>query len=279
MSWLAHFRRLRAGAIGMVLIALVVAAALFAPLVAPADPTKSDLRGRLAEPTLSMAGPGDAPLGKDQLGRDILSRLIWGGRVTLLVAAAAVLAGGAIGIGVGLIAGYRGGIADQILMRIVDIQLAFPLMLLALLIVAALGPSMTNLILVLALTSWTRYARIVRGEVLALREREFVLSAVAAGAGAFRIAFRHILPNILPPVIVVATLELGRVIILEAALSFLGVGVQPPTPSWGRMLAEGRGYVANAWWLATFPGLAIMMVVLSINLMGDWLRDRFDPKT
>jgi len=165
-----------------------------------------------------------------------------------------------------------------VLMRLADVQLSFPLMLLAVLIVAALGPSLTNLIMVLSLTTWVRYARIVRGEVLSLREREFVLAARAAGASSVRIVLRHILPNVMTAVLVVGTLELARVIILESALSFLGLGVQPPSPSWGRMLADGRSYLESAWWLATIPGLAIMLTVLSVNLVGDWLRDHFDPR-
>jgi peptide/nickel transport system permease protein len=177
-----------------------------------------------------------------------------------------------------LCAGYFGKWVDRILMRLADVQLSFPLMLLAVLIVAALGPSLPNLIMVLALTTWVRYARIVRGEVLSLREREFVLAARAAGASSTRIVLRHLLPNVMTAVLVVGTLELARVIILESALSFLGLGVQPPSPSWGRMLADGRAYLESAWWLATIPGLAILLTVLSVNLVGDWLRDHFDPR-
>ncbi|WP_367713288.1 ABC transporter permease [Ketogulonicigenium vulgare] len=186
--------------------------------------------------------------------------------------------GALIGVTLGIVAGFTGGWVDAILMRLVDMQLAFPLVLFALLVVAALGPSLTNLIIVLGITSWTQYARIVRGQVLALREREFVLSARAAGAGSLRIMARHILPNVMTPVLVVGTLELARIIVMDAALSFLGLGVQPPTPSWGRMLADGRVYITSAWWVVTFPGLAIALTVLSVNLLGDWLRDYFDPK-
>jgi len=274
----SFLKRIQGGHVGLLVLAIVALLAIFAPLVAPDNPVRSDLRGRLAEPTLSLTAVGTAPLGRDQLGRDILSRMIYGSRATLLVALCAVVVGGVVGVTIGVVSGFAGGILDRILMRITDIQLAFPLMLLALLMVAAMGANFFNLIVVLALTSWTRYARIVRGEVLQLREREFVLSAVAAGASAWRICVKHILPNIMAPIIVVATLELGRVIVMESALSFLGVGMQPPTPSWGRMLAEGRSYVSRAWWLAAFPGLGIMLVVLSINLIGDWLRDVFDPK-
>jgi peptide/nickel transport system permease protein len=179
----------------------------------------------------------------------------------------------------GLIAGYFGGWYDRVLMRLVDIQLAFPLMLLALLVVAALGPSLHNLIAVLALTSWVRYARIVRGQVLTVRELEFVQAARALGASHLRILTRHILPNVLTPILVVATLELARTIVLEAGLSFLGLGIQPPSPSWGRMLADGRTYIASAWWIITLPGLALMLTVLGVNLLGDWLRDWLDPKS
>jgi peptide/nickel transport system permease protein len=196
----------------------------------------------------------------------------------LMVAGGAVVLGGIVGIFLGIVAGYVGGLTDRILMRLVDIQLAIPLMLLALLVVAALGPNLVNLIIVLAVTSWIRYARIIRGQVLTLRDREFVLSARALGASRLRIMLRHILPNVMTPALVVATLELARVIIMDAALSFLGLGVQPPAASWGRMLAEGRVYISSGWWIVTFPGLAIVLTVLSVNLFGDWLRDLFDPK-
>jgi len=184
-----------------------------------------------------------------------------------------------VGTALGIIAGYKGGMVDRILMRLVDIQLAIPLMLLALLVVAALGPSMRNVVLVLAMTSWIRYARIIRAQVLSLREREFVQSAHAIGASTLRIMVYHILPNVMTPALVVGTLELARVIIMDSALSFLGLGVQPPAPSWGKMLADGRVYISSAWWAVTFPGVAIVLTVLSVNLFGDWLRDYFDPKT
>jgi peptide/nickel transport system permease protein len=267
------------GLIGVVLVTLMVATAVLGPLLPLPNPTRGDLRTRMSPPTLSLFGPGAHPLGTDQLGRDILSRIVTGGRVTLTVAASAVLLGGVVGVLLGMVAGYFGGWIDKVLMRLVDIQLAIPLMLLALMVVAALGPSLRNLITVLALTSWVRYARIVRGSALALREREFVHSARAIGAGALRILLVHILPNVVTPALVVATLELSRVIVLEAGLSFLGLGIQPPAPSWGRMLAEGRTYISSAWWIITLPGVALMLCVLGVNLTGDWLRDRFDPRT
>lgn len=266
------------GLIGLVLIATLLLLALLGPLLQLPDPTRTNLRARMLAPTLGWSGLGAHPLGTDQLGRDILARIVAGSRVTLAVAGAAVLLGGVLGTILGLVSGYFGGLLDRLLMRLVDIQLAVPLMLLALMVVAALGPSLQNLVMVLALVSWVRYARIVRGQVLSVREREFVQSARAIGASAPRILRLHILPNVLTPAIVVATLELARVIVLEAGLSFLGLGVQPPFASWGRMLAEGRAYIASAWWVITFPGLALMITVLSVNLVGDWLRDHLDPR-
>jgi peptide/nickel transport system permease protein len=272
-------RRSTGGLIGACLLATFVVLVVAAPILPLPSPTQADLRARLRPPTLELDARGYAhPLGTDNIGRDMLSRILHGGQLTLAVGAAAVVLGGIVGVFLGIFAGYSGGVWDRVLMRLVDMQLAFPLMLLALIVAAALGPSVRNLILVLALTSWTRYARIVRGQVLAVREREFVQSARAIAASPWRIMFRHILPNVMTPALVVATLELARVIILEAALSFLGLGVQPPWPSWGRMLAEGRTYMASAWWIAAFPGIAIMLTVLSVNLLGDWLRDFFDPK-
>lgn len=269
----------RTGLLGFVLLALLIALALLAPVLDLPNPVRGDLRARMVAPTWTgIFAPGPHPLGTDQLGRDILSRIIYGSRITLTISLFAVLLGGVLGVTLGIIAGYSGKAVDAVLMRLVDMQLAIPLVLFALLIVAALGPSLTNLVIVLALTSWTRYARIVRGQVLALRQREFILSARAAGAGPGRIMGRHILPNVMTPALVVGTLELARIIVMDAALSFLGLGVQPPTPSWGRMLAEGRSYIESAWWVVTFPGLAIALAVLAVNLLGDWLRDYFDPR-
>jgi peptide/nickel transport system permease protein len=279
MEFLSALRRSKTGLFGAVVLAVFVAFILLAPLLGLPDPTRSDLMARLHAPSWTNPFAAHAhPLGTDQLGRDILSRILFGGRATVLVASCAVLLGGVVGVFLGIWAGFSGGIVDRLLMRLVDIQLAIPLMLLALLVVAAMGPSLENLIIVLAVTSWIRYARIIRGEVLALKQREFVLSAHAIGASTGRIMFRHILPNVLTPTLVVATLELARVILLDAGLSFLGLGMPPPTPSWGRMLADGRVYISSAWWVVTFPGLAIMLTVLSVNLLGDWLRDYFDPR-
>ncbi|WP_312794753.1 ABC transporter permease [Tianweitania sp.] len=271
--------RSKAGLFGWIILLVFVAIAIAAPWLGLPNPIRGSLTARLSPPTWTgLFSPGPHPFGTDQLGRDILSRIVFGSRTTLLIACGAVVLGGIVGVTLGIIAGYFRGFVDSLLMRLVDIQLALPLMLLALLVVAAVGPSTTNLVIVLALTSWIRYARIVRGQVLAVREREFVLSAKAIGASTARIMFSHILPNILTPALVVATLELARVIIMDAALSFIGLGVQPPAPSWGRMLADGRTYMSGAWWIVTFPGLAIVLTVLSVNLVGDWLRDYFDPR-
>lgn len=281
MSLLSFLRRQKAnrlGLLGATLLVVLLALALAGPWLGLPDPTRGDLRARMLAPTISWAGLGAHPFGTDQLGRDILSRIIAGSRVTLTIAGSAVILGGVVGVLLGLIAGYFGGWYDRVLMRLVDIQLAFPLMLLALLVVAALGPDLHNLIAVLALTSWVRYARIIRAQVLTVREREFVQAALAMGAGHTRVMLRHILPNVLTPALVVATLELARTIVLEAGLSFLGLGIQPPSPSWGRMLADGRTYIASAWWIITLPGIALMLTVFSINLLGDWLRDWLDPQ-
>ncbi|RCI77212.1 ABC transporter permease [Brucella anthropi] len=267
------------GLLGIVLLVVFVGIAFCAPVLPLPDPTISDVLARLQPPTWhGFFSPGAHPLGTDEIGRDVLSRVVHGSRSTLTIGAVAVICGGIAGVALGIVAGWFGGWTDRVLMRLVDLQLALPLMLLALLVVAALGAGLTNLIIVLALTSWVRYARIIRGQVLAIREREFIQSARAIGAGTWRIMALHILPNVATPALIVATLELARIILMDAALSFLGLGVQPPQPSWGRMLADGRSYISTAWWLVTFPGVAIVLTVLAVNLTGDWLRDHFDPR-
>jgi peptide/nickel transport system permease protein len=271
-------RRSAAGLVGWLLVAIIVLTAALAPLLSPHDPLRQDLERRAGAPTRSGLHMGAHPLGNDQLGRDILSRLIHGSRVSLGVGIVAVILGGTIGVGLGITAGYFGGWPDRLIMRVADIQLAFPFILLAMAIIAVAGPGIAKLIVVLALSGWVTYARVVRSEVLSVREREFVQAARAIGLRDGRIMLRHVLPNVAAPIIVVATLELARVVILEAALSFLGLGVQPPMPSWGRMLADGRDFLATAWWISTFPGLAIMALVLGVNLVGDWLRDVLDPR-
>jgi peptide/nickel transport system permease protein len=266
------------GAVGISILGIATLIAIFAPLIAPFDPIKMELVSRLRPPTISWTGFGQHPLGTDQLGRDMWSRIVFGSRFTLLIALGGVVFGGLLGATIGMVAGYSRGVADLVLMRVADVQLALPVLLLALMIMAVLGANAVTLTVVLALTGWTRYARVVRGEVLSLRAREFVLSAEAAGAGPTRIVFRHILPNVLTPIVVVATLEMARLILMESSLSFLGLGVQAPAPSWGRMLSEGRQYMESAWWLATLPGIMIVLVILGVSLVGDWLRDFYDPK-
>jgi peptide/nickel transport system permease protein len=258
---------------------IVVLTALAAPLVSPFDPLAQDLGDqRLKPPGWRDAGGHIHPLGTDHLGRDVLARVMFGARPALLVGFAAVAISGLLGLAAGLVSGYFGGRVDDVLMRLADIQLAFPFILLAIAVIGVLGPSLTTIIIVIGVSSWVVYARIVRGAVLSLREREFVHAARALGSGDGRVLLRHVLPNVLTPWLVVATLDMARVIVIESALSFLGLGVQPPDPTWGGMLADGRVYITTAWWLATFPGLAILVTVLGINLFGDGLRDTLDPR-
>ena len=263
---------------GIAVLLLMGGAALAAPQIAPWDPGRQMLVKRLRPPMWQERGLREHPLGTDHLGRDILSRILYGGRISLGVGLSAVTLSGLIGVTLGLLAGFHGGRTDAFIMRVVDVFLAIPYILLAMGVVFALGPSLLNVILVMAVTRWVQFARIVRADVLSIREREFVSGARARGNRSMRLLLRHVLPNALTPIIVVATLELAFMIIYESALSFLGLGVQPPTPTWGWMLADGRNYVATAWWLATFPGLAIMLTVLAVNLLGDWLRDTLDPR-
>jgi peptide/nickel transport system permease protein len=268
-------RRLVAAGLGFVLAVAIVA--LAAPWISPQDPTRQSLRGRLAAPTLEGADGRAHLLGTDHLGRDVLSRVIWGARVSLLVGFAAVVVGGLIGATLGILAGYRGGWLDSAIMTLADAQLAFPFILLAIGIIAVLGPSFPTLILVIGLSGWMSYARVLRSQVLVLRSREFVDAIHALGGSAGRIVARHVLPNVLSSLVVIATLELARSIVLEATLSFLGLGVQPPTPSWGGMVQEGREYLDSAWWISTYPGLVLMLTSLVVSRTGDWLRDLLDP--
>ena len=261
-----------------VLVFILFVPAVFADQVAPHDPFKGNILERLQPPAWLEGGSWSHPLGTDKLGRDMLSRIIYGARISLTIAAISIVCGGLVGTTLGLVAGYWGGLWDHVIMRLVDIKISIPSILLALILAAAMGPSYFTVIIVVALTLWTRYARLVRGEVLSLRHQDFVAKARVAGATTPRIILRHLLPNVVNTIIVLATLEVGVVIILEASLSFLGAGIPPPNPAWGLMVADGRALVINAWWLSFFPGLAILLTVLSMNLLGDWLRDRLDPK-
>jgi ABC-type dipeptide/oligopeptide/nickel transport system permease subunit len=264
---------------GAVALLLIVTAAVAAPGVAPHDPARQSLLRRYTPPAWLAGGRAEHPLGTDQVGRDVLSRLVHGARVSLLVGVCAVALSSTLGVGLGLMSGFSAGRVDTVIMTVVDVMLSFPGLLLALAFAAALGPSLATVILVLGLTGWERYARVVRAEVLALRERDFVEAARAMGAGAARIVLRHVLPNTLSSVIVLSTLQVAQAILQEAALSFLGVGTGNAYPTWGQMIAQGRDVVTVAWWLPTFPGLAILVTVLSINLVGDRLRDALDPRT
>lgn len=261
-----------------ILLFLLVLPGLFAPYLAPHNPIRGSLRARLKPPVWVQGGTITHPLGTDKVGRDILSRIIYGARISLAVSVVAILVSGAIGTALGLVAGYFGGRLDALIMRLVDISLGLPVILLALVFVAAIGASFGTVVMVTAILLWARYARQVRGETLGIRERDFIARARVAGASHFRIMLRYIFPNVVNTLTVLATLQIGAVILLESALSFLGAGIPRPTPTWGSMIADGRDLIVVAWWIAMFPGLAIMLTVLSLNLLGDWLRDHLDPK-
>lgn len=262
------------GAVFVILLGVMAAAA---PYLAPHDPVRQSLRTRLAAPTLEAPDGRARLLGTDHLGRDVLSRVIYGARVSLVIGFAAVVVGGLMGAVLGLVAGFRGGWTDTVIMTVADAQLAFPFVLLAIGIIAVLGPSFPTLIVVIGLSGWVGYARVLRAQVLVLRSREFVDAILALGGSLPRIVLRHILPNVVSSLVVIATLELARAIVLEATLSFLGLGIQPPTPSWGGMIQEGREYLDSAWWISTAPGLVLMLTSLVVSRTGDWLRDLLDP--
>jgi peptide/nickel transport system permease protein len=258
-------------------VAGLVVVAVAAPYLAPHNPERGSLRARLAAPTLEAADGKVHPLGTDHLGRDVLSRIIFGTRVSLTIGFAAVAVGGLVGGVLGLVAGFRGGWLDEAIMTVADAQLAFPFILLAIGIIAVLGPSFPNLVVVVGLSGWVTYARVLRAQVLSLRRREFVDAIRGLGGALPRIVLRHILPNVASTLMVIATLELARAIVLEATLSFLGLGIQPPTPSWGGMIHEGREYLDTAWWISVCPGLVLMLTSLVVSRTGDWLRDVLDP--
>jgi peptide/nickel transport system permease protein len=275
-GWRGQLRGLRYsrnGLVGLIIVGGVLLMALAPALLAPQDPNRQVLIQYLKPPS-----PG-APLGTDHLGRDMLSRVIFGARVSVAIGLSATVLATLLGVSVGLLAGYFGGLMDDVLMRFADVQLAFPFLLLAIAIIGVLGTSLVNLIVVLGIANWVVYARVVRSEVLSFRSREFVTAARCVGATVPRLLLRHILPNVVPSIVVIATFGVANAIIAEAGLSFLGMGVPPEIPSWGGMLSEGQLYVFNRWWLAAFPGLAILVTVLGINLLGDYLRDVLDPYT
>jgi peptide/nickel transport system permease protein len=263
--------------IPLLILMVMVTTALLAEFLTPYSPTEISLANRLRPPFWENGGTLEHPLGTDPMGRDLLTRMIYGARVSLVVAVLALLVGGGIGAALGLVAGYYGGRLDALVMRVADTTMAFPIILFAILFVVVLGGSMATTVLAVALVLWARYARVIRGEVLSLRERDFIAQARIAGCSSTRIIAIHLFPNILNTLVVLLSLQVGWVIIVEASLSFLGAGIPPPTPTWGSMIAEGRDYIATAWWVSFFPGLAILATVLSFNLFGDWLRDALDP--
>ena len=285
LTWLRQYPLIP---LGMLFFVLIIPA-IFAGQVAPHNPREGEILERLQPPAwvgdkvidgvvVKKGGSWNHILGTDKIGRDMLSRIIYGARVSLTVAVVSIVTGAVVGTTLGLIAGYFGGGWDNFIMRLVDIKLSLPSILLALVLVAIMGPSFTTIIIVISLLLWTRYARLVRGETLRLRTQDFILRAKVSGCSTTRIITRHIFPNVVNTIIVLATLEIGQVILLEATLSFLGAGLPPDQAAWGLMVADGRALIINAWWVSFFPGLAIALTVLSMNLFGDWLRDRLDPK-
>lgn len=275
---LSALRRSPGAVAGGVLLVAIVLTSLSFQWVYPRDPLAQDLMARLTPPAWQEGGSLEYPLGTDNLGRDVLVRILYGSRVSLLVGFAAVMVACGAGILLGLVSGFYGGRTDSLIMRVADVFMAYPFMLLTISVIAVLGNSILNLILVLGLSDWVTYARTIRGSVLSLKEKEFVLAARSVGTRNRVILMRHVFPNVLSPILVLATVRVANIIIWESGLSFLGMGVPPPMPTWGRMLAEGRVYITDAWWLVTLPGLAIMLTILSINLLGDGLRDALDPR-
>ncbi len=263
---------------GVLVVIVILVCAIASPLLAPYDPSLQSLADRMLPPFASSPEGAFHLLGTDHLGRDMLSRLVYGSRISLVVGLSASLLAGTLGVLLGLVAGYFGGRTDDAIMRLSDVQLALPYILVAMAILAIVGSSLLNIILVLSGTQWVTYARVVRSSVLSVKEQEYVLAARTIGMSNARIIARHVLPNVFAPVIVIATFSVAQTIVAEAALSFLGLSVPPSVPSWGGMLADGRTYLAVAWWLVTIPGLAISLTVIGVNLLGDWLRDYLDPK-
>lgn len=264
--------------LGLICLTAVAVMTLFAPWLSPHGPLVQNLGDIAKPPTISLHGFGPYPLGTDELGRDLLSRVMFGSRTIVVICTVAVVVGGGVGSIAGMLAGYAGRWVDALTMRLVDVQLTMPAILLALTLIAVLGANTGNLIIVLALTGWPSYARVVRAEVLSVRQREFVQAADQFGGSSFYVITRHILPNVMGTIVVLASLDFGRVALVESALSFLGLGVQPPTPDWGAMLASGSQYLSTAWWIPTMPGVALTMLILGVNLVADWLRDMLNPR-
>lgn len=260
------------------LVALALIVAIFAPYLAPHDPEYADITLRLKPPAWESGGTSTNILGTDALGRDLLSRIVYGARISLTISLTAVILAGTIGVTLGLVAGYFGGIVDLIIMRMVDIMFAFPFLLLAITWMAIFSPGERNVVAVLVLTGWATFARLARGQVLSMKQREYVVAAKVLGASNERMIRRHVLPNLVPTIIVIGTMTLAQFILAEAALSFLGLGVPPQTATWGGLVNEGRDYITQAWWIETFPGIAIVLTVSGIGLLGDWMRDVLDPR-
>ena len=272
------YRRNKAAVLGMIVTVSFLTMAVFAPVIAPQDPNRGNLLERLKPPGWLRGGDTKHILGTDGLGRDILSRIIYGSRISILIGVVVVALTSSVGVVIGLISGYFGGKIDAIIQRIVDTLLAFPYLIFALAIMSVLGPGIKNIILALAYKGWVTPCRVIRGDVLVAKEEMYIEAARAMGASNRRILLRSLLPNVMASAIVVASLSVARVILMEASLSFLGLGVQPPTATWGGMVANGRDYIFQAWWITTFPGICILLLVMGFNLMGQGLRDAFDPK-
>ena len=268
----------RAPLIPLVILLFFVILAIFADIISPYSPVDVSLRDRLTPPFWQAEGSMSHPLGTDPLGRDLATRVAYGAQTTLMVAAATVLLSAAIGVILGLIAGYNRGIVDTIIMRAADITIAFPIILFAIMLVVILGAGIINLVIAVGVVLWARFARVIRGEVLILMERDFIARARVSGCSSVRIIVVHLFPNIVNTMVVLLTLQIGFVIIIESSLSFLGAGVPPPTPAWGSMIAEGREYTTTAWWVSVIPGVALALIVVSFNLLGDWLREALDPR-
>jgi peptide/nickel transport system permease protein len=265
--------------IWLVILATLVIGSVLAPLLTSYHPLKdADFRSVLKPPIFAAGGDSSHLLGTDQIGRDIFTRILYGGRVSLMVAGVAISSGTVIGTALGITAGYAGGMIDEVIMRFVDMWIALPFILLALVISIVLGQSYSVMFLLLALLAWVSFVRPIRGEVLSLKEREYIQYSKSSGASHLRIMVRHILPNVAPTVLVLSTMGAGGLVIAESVLSFLGVGIPSPTPTWGGMISDGRSYLEEAWWISTMPGIAILLLVVSLNFLGDWLRDHWDPK-